>query len=72
MIDVGVKQRLFKGATRRAVEVRDLFCTHDSCDIPYERCDVDHIQRYEHDGPTTQDNGRLRCPGHNPGRRRRP
>lgn len=72
VVDVGVKQRLFKGATRRAVEVRDQFCTHDSCDVPYERCDVDHIQRWEHDGPTTEDNGRLRCPGHHPGRRRRP
>ena len=72
VIDVGAKQRLFTGATRRAVEVRDLFCTHESCDIPYERCDVDHIQRYEHDGPTIQANGRLRCPHHNPGRRRTP
>jgi hypothetical protein len=63
--------RLFAGATRRAVEVRDLFCTHESCDVPYERCDIDHIERYEHGGPTVQANGRVRCPAHNPGRRRR-
>jgi hypothetical protein len=70
VVDVGAKQRLFTGATRRAVEARDLFCTHESCDVPYERCDIDHIQRYEHGGPTVQVNGRVRCPAHNPGRRR--
>jgi hypothetical protein len=70
VVDVGAKQRLFTGATRRAVEVRDLFCTHESCDVPYERCDIDHIERWEHGGPTTQANGRVRCPHHNPGRRR--
>ena len=70
VLDVGAKQRLFTGATRRAVEARDLFCTHESCDVPYTRCDVDHIVRYEHDGPTIQTNGRVRCPHHNPGRRR--
>jgi hypothetical protein len=70
VVDVGAKQRLFTGATRRAVEVRDLFCTHPMCDVPYERCDIDHIERWEHGGPTTQANGRVRCPHHNPGRRR--
>jgi len=70
VIDVGRRHRLFRNAGRRAVEARDLTCTHPSCDEPYERCDVDHIQRWEHQGPTNQTNGRLRCPVHNPGRRR--
>jgi hypothetical protein len=70
VMDVGPKQRLFTGATRRAVEVRDLFCTHPMCDVPYERCDIDHVQRWEHGGPTIQSNGRVRCPHHNAGRRR--
>lgn len=64
VVDVGVKQRLFTGASRRAVEVRDLECTDDSCDVPYGRCEVDHIQRFEDDGPTIQANGRLKCPRH--------
>ena len=72
VVDVGRRQRLFRGGTRRAVEVRDLECTEASCDVPYERCDVDHIERWEHGGPTDQDNGRVRCPYHNEGRRRRP
>ena len=64
VVDVGVKQRLFTGASRRAVEVRDLECIDDSCDVPYGRCEVDHIQRFEDDGLTIQANGRLKCPRH--------
>ena len=70
VLDVGAEQRLYRGATRRAVQARDLFCWHDGCDAPYPRCDIDHIHRYEHGGPTTQTNGRVACPHHNPGRRR--
>lgn len=70
VIDVGVKQRLFTGATRRAVEVRDRECWHETCDEAAEHCDIDHIRRYEHDGLTIQANGRVACPYHNPGRRR--
>lgn len=70
VIDISAKQRLFTGATRRAVEVRDRECWHDTCDEPAEHCDIDHIQRFEHGGPTTQTNGRPACPYHNPGRRR--
>ncbi|MGI8982995.1 MAG: hypothetical protein ACR2HM_00420, partial [Acidimicrobiales bacterium] len=42
--DVGVRQRLFTGATRRAVEVRDRECFHPFCDAPAERCQIDHAQ----------------------------
>jgi hypothetical protein len=72
VVDVGARKRLFTGATRRAVEVRDLECDHESCDVPYERCEVDHIERWEHGGSTVQSNGRLRCPRHHEGRRRAP
>ena len=72
VIDVGVKQRLFGGATRRAVEVRDRFCTGFACDEPAARCEVDHVLPYALGGLTVQDNGRLRCPAHHDGRRKRP
>ena len=72
VIDVSVRQRLFRGATRRAVEVRDRTCTGFACDVPAERCDVDHIQPYTEGGLTIQDNGRLLCPTHHPGRRKDP
>jgi len=58
-------RRLFTGATRRAVEVRDRACTHPLCDVPAPGCQVDHIQPWALGGPTTQENGRLLCGPHN-------
>jgi hypothetical protein len=71
-IDVGRRRRLFKGATRRAVEVRDRECDHPYCDVPAEHCQVDHIIPYAAGGPTIIENGRLRCGAHNRARHQRP
>ena len=66
IIDVGVRERFFTGALRRAIEVRDRHCQHRSgCTVPATKCHVDHIIPYPAGGPTTQDNGRLLCPVHN-------
>ena len=70
VLDVGVRRRLFDGATRRAVEVRDRECFDEFCDLPAERCQVDHIQPWALDGPTEQANGRLACGPHNRRRHR--
>ncbi len=67
---VSEKVRLFRGGERRAVEIRDRYCTYPGCHVPAEDCEVDHVIRYADGGPTTQENGRLRCPAHHPGRRR--
>ncbi len=64
VIDIG-HTRTFQGAARRALELRDRHCTHPGCDVPAERCQGDHIIPWSHDGPTTQDNGQLRCGYHN-------
>lgn len=64
VIDVG-RKRLFSGALRRAIEVRDRICSHESCDQSVSRCQVDHIQPYAHGGLTEQTNGRLVCGPHN-------
>jgi hypothetical protein len=64
VIDVG-QARCFTGALRRAIEVRDRECQWPGCHVPYPHCEVDHTQPYSHGGPTTQDNGRLRCGHHN-------
>jgi len=72
VVDVGVRQRLFTGALRRAIEVRDRVCYHDYCDIRAPRCQVDHRVPYAVGGPTTQTNGRLACSYHNRNRHRRP
>jgi hypothetical protein len=69
-VRVSERTRLFRGAERRAVELRDRYCTFPGCRAPAERCEVDHVVPSELGGPTTQENGRLRCPTHHPGWRR--
>ena len=60
------RKRAFTGALRRAIEVRDRHCQHPSgCDVPAERCDVDHIVPWPESQRTDQGNGRLECPTHN-------
>jgi hypothetical protein len=60
------RARRFTGAIRKAIETRDRHCTHPSdCDVPADRCDVDHIIPYSQHGPTSQFNGRLQCATHN-------
>jgi hypothetical protein len=71
VIDVGVHRRLFEGATRRAVEVRDQECFHPSCEEPAQDCQIDHVEPYAWGGPTTQANGRPACGPHNRARHRR-
>jgi hypothetical protein len=63
--NVGAQRRLFTGATRRAIEVRDQECFHPYCDQPAPQCQIDHIHPYATGGPTTDHNGRPACPHHN-------
>ena len=70
--NVGVRRRIFTGATRRAVQVRDRQCFHRYCEESGEFCEVDHVEPYSEGGLTTDDNGRLACGFHNRGRHRRP
>ncbi len=73
VIDVGVRQRFFTGALRRAIQVRDRHCTHPSgCDVPAEQCEIDHEVPYSEGGLTTQGNARCACRGHNVQRNNRP
>lgn len=64
-VEVGETTRLFSGATRRAIELRDRSCYHDTCEVPMGKCQVDHVTPYAEGGLTTQDNGRLACGFHN-------
>jgi hypothetical protein len=64
VVDVGVRQRFFTGATRRAVEVRDRECAHPSCHEPVTDADIDHVLEYSRDGLTVQANGRVYCAWH--------
>jgi hypothetical protein len=64
-IEVSATARLFTGATRRAIELRDRECTQAYCDVPAARCQVDHRIPHRAGGPTTQENGQLLCGPHN-------
>jgi 5-methylcytosine-specific restriction endonuclease McrA len=71
-VEVSAKSRLFTGATRRAIELRDRGCTHPYCDQPANTCQADHIIPYATGGATTQNNGRLLCAHHNRQRHQHP
>jgi len=64
-IQVSSTARLFTGATRRAIEIRDRECTHPYCDRPADSCQIDHIVPYTQGGPTIQENGQVLCAFHN-------
>ncbi|MFZ6004264.1 MAG: HNH endonuclease signature motif containing protein, partial [Actinomycetota bacterium] len=72
VIDVGARRRFFRGALRRAIEVRDRTCFHPYCDEVPERPHIDHIIEYSKGGLTTQEGGRLGCDFHNELRNRQP
>jgi hypothetical protein len=64
-VECSVTARFFTGATRRAIVLRDRTCTHEYCEVPAERCEIDHIVPYAKGGPTDQENGQLQCGFHN-------
>jgi hypothetical protein len=64
-VEVSETARLFTGATRRAIELRDQQCTDPYCDIPAEQCQIDHIIPHTKGGLTTQENGEVCCGFHN-------
>ena len=64
-IEVSVTSRLFKGATKRAIELRDRQCTHEYCDLAADQSQIDHIVTWPNGGRTEQENGRLLCGFHN-------
>jgi hypothetical protein len=70
--ECSVTARLFTGATRRAIEVRDLQCCHEFCDVAADQCQIDHIVPYSQGGLTTQENAQTMCGHHNRARYERP
>ncbi|MCU1485757.1 MAG: hypothetical protein JWN67_2503, partial [Actinomycetia bacterium] len=70
-LDVG-EARCFTGATRRAVEVLGEECFEDTCEVPSEDAQIDHIIEVAKGGPTRTWNGRPACGFHNRARNRGP
>jgi hypothetical protein len=71
-VEVSQTARLFSGATRRAIELRDRECTHPYCDVEASRCEADHIIPFPDGGRTIEENGRMLCGFHNRLRNARP
>jgi len=74
-VNMTSKDRFFTGLLRRAVQIRDRVCSHPTCDVDAERCQVDHIVEHCDGGETHIENGRLLCSCHNqqrPGRGKKP
>ncbi len=63
-IDVGRSRRLFTGASRTAIVVRDGGCAFPGCDRPPRWCDVHHVDPWNRGGSTDRDNGVALCGYH--------
>jgi hypothetical protein len=64
VLDLGRSRRLFTGAVRRALVLRDGGCAFPTCDRPARWCDAHHILPASLGGPTSLDNGILLCGHH--------
>ncbi len=65
IIDMGRKQRLFKGASREAVMLLATCCAWVGCDAKAEWCQADHSISWKQHGPTVPRNGGPLCRRHN-------
>jgi hypothetical protein len=63
-LDLGRQQRLFTGALRQALAIRDGGCSFPGCDKPPRDCDAHHLIPWWNHGQTALDNGTLLCRHH--------
>ena len=63
-LDLGRERRLFTGALRRALVLRDRGCAFPGCDRPPQWCDGHHLWHWADGGPTCLSNGCLLCDAH--------
>ncbi len=64
VLDLGRANRLFTGALRRALNLRDRGCAFPGCQRPPAWCDGHHIVSWAVGGTTSLDNGVLLCGHH--------
>ena len=66
VINYGRRQRLFRGAARKAALLQQMCCIWPGCNVPIRRCEADHARSWAHDhGRTDQDNADGLCRKHN-------
>jgi Domain of unknown function (DUF222)/HNH endonuclease len=63
-IDLGRTRRLYTGATRTAILLRDRGCAFPGCDRAPRWTDIHHIVAWQHGGATDRDNGVALCRHH--------
>jgi Domain of unknown function (DUF222)/HNH endonuclease len=63
-IDIGRARRLYTGATRTAILLRDRGCAFPGCERPPRWTDIHHIVAWQHGGATDRDNGVALCRHH--------
>lgn len=64
VINLGRARRLFTGAARTALELRDRGCAWPGCQRPLSWCEAHHVIPWSRGGKTDQDNGVLLCGYH--------
>ena len=52
VLDAGRSQRLAHREQRRALRAMYRTCGHPHCTTPFDRCEIHHVQWWEHFGPT--------------------
>jgi len=65
VIDLGERKRLFTGNARLAATLLERYCRHPGCEVPADRCQIDHDISHSTGGRTDQSNSGPACGPHN-------
>ena len=65
IINLGRRRRCFTGAARQAAQLLAVGCDWPGCDVPTNRCQIDHAHSWAKHGTTNQTNARCNCGWHN-------
>ncbi len=63
-LDMGLGKRLYDANQKKAIMVRDGGCGNPGCPLPWEWCEIHHVEHWKHDGPTDLPNGLPACSFH--------
>ncbi|MFJ2619470.1 HNH endonuclease signature motif containing protein [Glutamicibacter sp. NPDC087344] len=64
ILDLGRTQRLFSKAQARAIRAAYRGCAYPGCSMPAERCELDHLDKWERGGCTDIESSDLYCTVH--------
>ena len=64
ILDLGRTQRLFSKSQARAIRAAYRGCAYPGCSMPAHRCELDHLDKWEHGGRTDIETSDLYCEIH--------